>query len=92
MQSVTYAECHLRRVSLMLSVTHNSLLLSAFMLNVVMLSVVAPFLQCIIVNCFELKKLKLINRLLKMVQGLLLYMTFSLMTRLFQWHSVLCSK
>jgi hypothetical protein len=52
MLSVTHAEGHLRRVSLMLSVTQNSLLLSAFMLNVVMLSIVEPFLQCIIVNCF----------------------------------------
>ncbi len=42
MPSVTYAECHLCWMSLMLSVTYEPFMLSGIMLNVVMLSVVAP--------------------------------------------------
>jgi hypothetical protein len=40
--AVIYADCHLCRLSLMLSVTYIILMLSVVMLNVVMLSVVAP--------------------------------------------------
>jgi hypothetical protein len=40
MLSVVYAECHLCWVSLMLSVTHKSLMRSVVMLNVIMLNVI----------------------------------------------------
>jgi hypothetical protein len=40
MLTVTYADCHLRRASLMLSVTYMSFMLSVIIMNVIILSVV----------------------------------------------------
>jgi hypothetical protein len=42
MPNATYAECHFCRMSLMLSVTFEPCMLSVVVLNVIMLSVVAP--------------------------------------------------
>ncbi len=44
MEEPFHAECHLCRLSLMLSVTNKPLMLSVIKLNVVVLSVVAPHL------------------------------------------------
>ena len=44
MLSNSYAECHFCSVSYMLSVTNEPFMLGVIMLNVVMLSVVVPFL------------------------------------------------